>query len=104
MTAGMTGDPEGIVDVPTDEEDMEVGSTETEAREAANTAAWTWTTPEPEITAPTTWTPEAGCTAGDRSEVGKPAVGTAEVTAGAPIKAIRMPAEVATAVWNPEVG
>ena len=82
MTEEMTGQPEGTVDAPTEEEVMEVGSTATEAREAANTAAWTWTTPEPEITAPTTWTPEAGCTAGDRSEVGKRADGIIAVMAG----------------------
>ena len=52
MTEEMTCDPEGTVDAPTEEEDMEVGSTATEAREAANNAAGTRTTPEPEITAP----------------------------------------------------
>ena len=104
MTEKMTGDPEGTVDAPTEEEDMEVWSTATEARDAANTAAGTMTTPEPETTAPTTGTPEAGGTPGYRSEIGKPAGGTTAAIAGAPITVIRMPAEAATAAWNPEVG
>ena len=83
---------------------MLVWSTATDAREAANTAAGTSTTPESERTAPTTGTPEAGGTPGDLSETDKPAGGITEVTAGAPITAIRMPAEVATAALNPEVG
>ena len=104
MTEEMTGEPEGTVDAPTEEEDMEVGSTATEAREAANTAAGTSTTPEPERTAPTTGTPEAGGTPGDRSEIGKPAGGTTAAMAVDPITAIRMPAEAATATWILDVG
>ena len=83
---------------------MEVGSTATEAREAANTAAGIRTTPEPERTAQTTWTPEAGDTPGDRSEIGKTAGGATAAVAGAPITVIRMPVEAATAAWNQEVG
>ena len=104
MTEEMTGDPEGIVDAPTEEEDMEVWSTATEAMEAANIAVVTRTTPEPETTARTTGTPETGGTPGDCSETGKPAGGTTAATAWAPITANRMPAEAATVAWNPKVG
>ena len=104
MTEEMTGDPEGIVDAPTEEEDMEVMSTATEAREAANTVAWTRTTPEPERTAQTTANQEAGGTQGDCSEIVKSAWGTTAAMSGAPITVNEMPAEAATAAWNSEVG
>ena len=83
---------------------MVAGSTLTEAMEAVGTTTGTRTTPGPETTAPTTGTPEAGGTPGDRSETGKPAGGTTEAMARAPITTNRMPAEVATAALNPEVG
>ena len=104
MTEEMTGDPEGTVDAPTEEEDMEVGSTATEASEAAKTAAGTRTTLEPQRTAQTTWTPEAGGTPGDRFGIGKMTGCAAAAVAGAQITAIRTPVEVETAVWNPERG
>ena len=104
MTEETMEDPGGTVDALTEEEDMEAGSTATDAMEVANTVAWTMTTPEPERTAQTTETQEAGGTPGDRSENGKPAGGTTAGMAGAPITVNRMPAEAATAAWNSEVG
>ena len=104
MTEEMTGDPEGTVCAPTEEDDVEVGSTATEAREAANTAAGTRTTPEPETAAPTNGTTKAVGTPGDRSEIGKPAGGTTAAMAGATITAIRMPVEAVAAAWNSEGG
>ena len=104
MAEKMTEDPGGTADATTGGEDMVAWSTLTEAMEAVGTTTGTRTTTGHETTAPTTGTPEAGGTPGDRSKTGKPAGATAEDTAGAPITAIRMPAEVATAAWNPEVG
>ena len=104
MTEEMTEDPGGTVNAPTEEEDMEVWSTATEAREAANTVAWTRTTPEPERTAQTTANQEAGGTQWDRSEIVNSAWGTTAAMAGAPITVNEMPAEAATAARNPEVG
>ena len=104
MAEEMTENPGGTVDATTAEEDMVAGSTATEAMEAAGTATETWTAPEPGRTAQITENPGAGGTPGDRLETGKPAGGTAEVTAEAQITAIRMPPEVTRAAWNPEVG
>ena len=104
MTEEMMEDHGGTVDALTEEEDMEAGSRATEAKESENTVAGTRTTPEPERTAQTTETQEAGGTPGDRSENGKPAGGTTADMAGAPITVNRMPAEAATAAWNSEVG
>ena len=71
MAVGTREDSGDTVDATTEEEDMVAESTATEAMEAADTATWTWTTLEPEKTAQTTETQEAGGTPGDRLEIGK---------------------------------
>ena len=55
-------DPWGTVDATTKEENMAAESTATEARESADTATETWTTPEPERAAQMIETQEAGGT------------------------------------------
>ena len=83
---------------------MGVENTATEATEAVGTTTGTRTTPEPETTALTTGTPEAGGTPGDRLEIGKPAGGTTAAMAGAPAMAIRTPEAVARAAESPKDG
>ena len=104
MTEETTEDPGGTADATTEEEDMVVVSTITEATEPAGTATGTWTTTQPGRTAQRTENPGAGGTSGDRLETGRPGVGTTAAMAGATTTAIRMPGEAETAARNPEDG
>ena len=95
MAEEATEDPGCTADATAEEEDTVSGSTATEAMGAANTAAETKITPEPERTAQIIETQEAG---------GTPGEGTTAAMAGAPITAIRTSEEAEIAVWSPGGG
>ena len=89
---------------PTEEEDMEAGSTATEATEPAGTATWTWTSHEPYRAVQMTENPEAVGTSGDRLETGRMEGGTNAAMTGAPTTVTRTPEVAAIAAWSPEDG
>ena len=104
MAEQTTEDPVGTAVSTAGQEDVVVGSTPTEATEAAGTTTGTGITQEPERKAQETENPEAGGTPGGRLETGRTEGGTTAAMAGDQATAIKTPEVVARAAENPEDG